>query len=97
MAVIGTTIALILQIYLFLLFGRMIISWIPIINPGFSPSGVVLLVVELICTLTDPPINLVRKIIPNGPSFGGVRLDLSFLVVVILLVILQRVNAAIFF
>ena len=33
--------------------------------------------------MTDPPLRALRKVIPS-PSLGGVRLDLSFLVLMLL-------------
>ena len=50
---------------------------------SWRPSGVVLVVAEGIYTVTDPPLRALRKVIPS-PSLGGVRLDLSFLLLMLL-------------
>lgn len=97
MQVIGLVIAWILQIYLYVLIARMILSFVPLLNPRFEPKGLVLVAFEFVYSLTDPPIKLARRILPPGPSFGGVRFDLGFIVVWILIVIAMQVNAAIFF
>jgi YggT family protein len=48
---------------------------------------VVLLLAELVYTLTDPPLRFLRRFIPPL-RLGGVSLDLSFLVLIIVLQIL---------
>jgi YggT family protein len=43
----------------------------------------VLVIAEAIYTVTDPPLRALRKVIPS-PRIGGIRLDLSFLVLMLL-------------
>lgn len=97
MQVIGLIIAWALQIYFYILLARAILSFIPLLNPRFRPTGLVLVLFEVVYSLTDPPIKLARRLLPNGPSFGGVRFDLGFLVVWLGLLLLMRINAFIFF
>ncbi len=65
------------------LIGRFIIDWVQVLARSWQPSGIVLVVAEGIYTVTDPPLRALRKVIPS-PSLGGVRLDLSFLVLMLL-------------
>ncbi|WP_404393118.1 YggT family protein [Humibacillus xanthopallidus] len=65
------------------LIGRFIIDWVQVLARSWRPSGIVLVVAEGIYTVTDPPLRALRKVIPS-PSLGGVRLDLSFLVLMLL-------------
>ena len=65
------------------LIGRFIIDWVQVLARSWRPSGVVLVVAEGIYTVTDPPLRALRKVIPS-PSLGGVRLDLSFLFLMLL-------------
>jgi YggT family protein len=65
------------------LIGRFIIDWVQVLARSWRPSGLVLVVAEAIYTVTDPPLRALRKVIPS-PSIGGVRLDLSFLVLMLL-------------
>ena len=65
------------------LIGRFIIDWVQVLARSWRPSGVVLVVAEGIYTVTDPPLRALRKVIPS-PNLGGVRLDLSFLVLMLL-------------
>jgi YggT family protein len=65
------------------LIGRFVIDWVQVLARSWQPSGIVLVVAEGIYTVTDPPLRALRKVIPS-PTLGGVRLDLSFLVLMLL-------------
>jgi YggT family protein len=66
---------------------RLIFDYIQIFAKSWQPKGVVLLLAELVYTLTDPPLRFLRRFIPPL-RLGGVSLDLSFLVLIIVLQIL---------
>jgi len=66
---------------------RLIFDYIRIFARSWQPKGVVLLLAELVYTLTDPPLRFLRRFIPPL-RLGGVSLDLSFLVLIIALQIL---------
>jgi YggT family protein len=65
------------------LIGRFIIDWVQVLARDWRPRGAVLVVAEAIYTVTDPPLKALRKVIPS-PTIGGIRLDLSFLVLMLL-------------
>jgi YggT family protein len=65
------------------LIGRFVIDWVQVLARSWRPTGLVLVVAEAVYTVTDPPLRLLRKVIPS-PNLGGVRLDLSFLVLMLL-------------
>jgi YggT family protein len=65
------------------LIGRFIIDWVQVLAREWRPKGPVLVLAEAIYTVTDPPLRALRKVIPS-PSIGGIRLDLSFLVLMLL-------------
>ena len=48
-------------------------------KPSWRPSGVILFFVEAIYSITDRPMNFVRRFVPPL-RLGGVSLDLSFIV-----------------
>ena len=52
----------------------------------------VLVVANLVYGLTDPPLRRLRRMIP-ALRLGGMGIDLSFLVLVVAIVILQRLLA----
>ncbi|HHV22619.1 MAG TPA: YggT family protein [Propionibacterium sp.] len=91
MYLIGSIIDVALWLYLAILFGRMILSWVPMFSPNWQPRGMMLVVAEGIYTLTDPPLRLLRKFIP-AVRMGNVMLDLGFMVLWLLVLILQQVN-----
>jgi YggT family protein len=69
----------VLSIYLVILLGRLIFSWIQTFSRSWTPSGPLLIVAEVVFTLTDPPLRFLRRYIP-AVRLGTVALDLSFMV-----------------
>ena len=80
----------VLTIYLVVLIGRMIFSWIQAFAREWRPSGILLVIAESIFTITDPPLRLLRRFIPTL-RLGMVALDLSFMVLFIVILILLEV------
>ncbi len=80
----------VLTIYLVVLIGRMIFSWVQVFAREWRPSGILLLIAEGIFTITDPPLKFLRRFIPTL-RLGMVALDLSFMVLFIVILILLRV------
>ncbi len=75
---------LLVWLYLIVVFGRLVLDWIRVLARDWRPSGVMLVVAETVYTLTDPPLNALRRVIPPL-RLGGVALDLGFLVLVLVL------------
>lgn len=84
MSGIGQIIATILWLYILVLFARFAFDLIQMFARDWTPKGIILVIAETIYTLTDPPLNFLRRFIPPL-RLGGVALDLSFLVLLILL------------
>jgi YggT family protein len=78
-----------ISLYLVILTARVIISFIPLLARDWEPKGIVLVVAEVVYTLTDPPIKLLRKVIPPL-RLGSIQIDLAFMVLWFALLILQR-------
>jgi len=78
-AIVKIVLFYILSIYLVLLLGRLILSWIQAFSRSWTPRGFVLVIAEIIFTATDPPLRLLRRYIPTL-RLGSVTLDLSFMV-----------------
>ena len=76
-----------LWLYLLLLIGRLIISWIQAFSRDWHPTGVILVIAEVVYTATDPPLRLLRRYIPTV-RLGTVALDLSFMVLFLVILIL---------
>lgn len=95
MQTVGWVLYMALQIYIWVLLGRMLISWIPMFAPQWRPKGLIASLFEIVYTLTDPPIKALRKVIPPL-NLGGMSLDLAFMAVIVLIVVAQRVILAVF-
>jgi len=61
---------------------RLILDWIQVLAREWRPRGPVLLLAEVVYTVTDPPLKFLRRLIPPL-SLGGIRLDLAFLVLML--------------
>ncbi|HQZ84400.1 MAG: YggT family protein [Actinomycetota bacterium] len=84
MSSIGQIIATVLWLYLLVLLARLVLDLVQTFSREWTPKGLLLLFAEAVYTLTDPPLNLLRKVIPPL-KIGGVALDLAFIVLFILL------------
>ena len=85
---VGQILALILQLYFFVLIGRLVFDWVQVFARDWRPKGPILVLANGIYTLTDPPLHALRKVIPPL-RLGGVALDLGFLVLIIGVVFAQ--------
>ncbi|WP_396276872.1 YggT family protein [Glutamicibacter creatinolyticus] len=56
----------------------------------WSPKGIALVAATVVATITDPPLRWLRKRI-KPLDLGGIRLDLSFLVLFIVVVIAKAI------
>jgi YggT family protein len=77
----------VLYLYLLLLLGRLIFSWIQAFSRSWTPHGLVLVIAEAVFTATDPPLKLLSRFIPTL-RLGSVALDLSFMVLFFAVLIL---------
>lgn len=80
----------ILQIYTYILIARVVLSFIPLFKPGWSPPPFLSPVVDIVYGLTEPPLQFLRRVIPQPMGFP---FDLSFLVLFLIVNILQRIIA----
>lgn len=84
---------LLLFIFTLLLFARLVVEWIAVYSRTFRPRGMIAVLVEAVFTITDPPVNAVRKVLPPL-RLGAVSLDLSLMVVLIACSFAMRICAA---
>ncbi|WP_107774572.1 YggT family protein [Nocardioides sediminis] len=68
--------------FIALLWVRFVVDWVQVFARRWSPSGILLVVLEVVYTITDPPIKALRKVIPPL-RLGSIMLDLSFLLVML--------------
>lgn len=96
MQIVGSLIGLVLWLALVLLIARFVLDWVQLLARGWRPSGIVAVLCEVIYTLTDPPLRLVRGLVPPI-RLGGAALDLSPMILIIVIYLLQIINGMIFF
>jgi YggT family protein len=90
MNTVRSVIGLVLYVYLLVIFARLILSWVQVFSRDWRPKGPVLVVAETVYSLTDPPLNALRRVLPPL-RIGGVALDLAFFVLVIILYVLLAI------
>ncbi len=96
MYLVGSIINFILWLAILLLIARFVLDWVQLLARSWRPSGFVAVLCEAIYTVTDPPLRLVRGVIPPI-RLGGAALDLSPMILLIVIYLLQIINAAVFF
>lgn len=73
---------LVLLLYMILLVARLVLEWIRAYAREYRPSGLLLVLFEVVYTLTDPPVNGLRRLIPPL-RLGAVVLDLSLMILLL--------------
>lgn len=89
MAAVWSLVSLVLFLFFLALIGRLVFDWVQVFAREWSPRGPLLVVAEGIYSVTDPPLKALRKVIPSL-TIGGMRIDLSFLVLIIIVSILMN-------
>jgi YggT family protein len=87
---IASIIYLILWLFIALLFVRFIVDWVQVFARSWTPTGPVLVVLEVVYSITDPPIMFFRRFIPPL-RLGSVALDMSFLIVMVIAYLLLSI------
>ena len=95
MYVAGSIIHVVLFVFIALMWVRFIVDWVMVFARQWQPTGPLLVVLEVVYSVTDPPIKALRKVIPPL-RLGNFALDLSFLLVLVGAYVLLRVNEMVF-
>ncbi|KRF25285.1 MULTISPECIES: YggT family protein [unclassified Phycicoccus] len=69
-------------LFFVILLGRLVLDWVQAFARDWRPRGPLLVVAELVYTVTDPPLKALRRVIPPL-TLGTLRLDLAFLVLMV--------------
>ena len=93
-SVIATVVFVALVAFFVLMWLRFILDWTRAMRPGWRPRGAALLVAEAGYAVTDPPIKLVRRVVPPIRLVGGIRIELSWSIVMIVCLVLIWVVGA---
>ncbi|WP_337006624.1 MULTISPECIES: YggT family protein [unclassified Microbacterium] len=89
-SVFASIVHLVLLLYVFVLFARLILDYIPMFNREWRPKGFGLVAAEAVYTVTDPPIRFFRRIIPPL-RIGSLSLDFGFALTLLIVLILMNV------
>jgi YggT family protein len=77
---------LLLNMYMLVLFAAAIMSWLVVFNVVNTRHPAVAMIGEFLYRITEPVLRPIRERLPN---FGG--LDISFVVVMLIIIFIQRV------
>jgi YggT family protein len=92
MELIITLVLLALDLYWWVLIIRLISDLVMSFSRGWRPSGILVPILEVVFTLTDPPLRFIRRFIPPL-RIGGISLDFAFIIVLIGISILESILA----
>jgi YggT family protein len=92
MSAVSSLIASILDIYVLVLIVRLVFDYITMFARDWRPTGPVLVLAEVLYSLTDPPLNAIRRVVPPL-RLGSISLDMGFLILIFGVSILRNVFA----
>ncbi|MEE2052599.1 YggT family protein [Nocardiopsis tropica] len=88
MSIVVTVLLFALQLFVFVLIARVVLEMVQSFARTWRPTGFVLVLAEIVYTVTDPPLRFLRRFI-KPVRLGSVALDLSVLVLFIIVWILM--------
>jgi len=68
-----------LRLFFYTLIIRFILDWVQVLSRNWRPQGPVLVIAEIVYSITDPPLNFIRRFI-RPIRMGTIQLDLAFIV-----------------
>ena len=69
----------VLRLFFYTLIIRFILDWIQVLSRNWRPQGPILVIAEIVYSITDPPLNWIRKFI-KPIRLCTIQLDLAFIV-----------------
>jgi YggT family protein len=91
-SIVATVIYIALNIFIVVMWARLVFDLIGNFSRGWRPRGFWLLLAEFAYTVTDPPVKAVRRLIPPL-RVGGVSLDFGWSIVLLAAIILSSIVA----
>lgn len=93
MRFVSSVFSLLVFLFFLALIGRLVLDWVQVLSRDWRPRGAILVVAESVYSVTDPPLRLLRRVIP-AVTIGGMRIDFAFLVLMIITSVLMNVRVA---
>ena len=91
-SVVATILYVALNIFVVVMWARFVLDLVAMLARQWRPRGFVLVLAELVYTITDPPVKAVRRVVPSLRA-GGVAIDFSWSIVLIVAIILSYIVA----
>ena len=82
MTILGTIVFAVCEALFVLLIGRLIFDYVFMFARNWRPSGPIVVLLEIIYSITDPPLKALRRVLPPL-RMGNFSFDLGFLVLII--------------
>ncbi|HEV7653883.1 MAG TPA: YggT family protein [Mycobacteriales bacterium] len=84
----------VLLVFFILLIARLVFDYVMMFARSWRPSGVAAVGLEVVYSVTDPPLKALRRVIPPL-RLGNFSIDLGFMVLLFVVYVLMNVvNAA---
>ncbi|MGX5680559.1 YggT family protein [Schumannella luteola] len=90
-SVVATVVYVALILYFLAMWARLILDFARMFARQWRPRGFGLVLAEAVYAITDPPIKLVRRVIPPL-RVGGAALDFAWSIVMLVIIILISVT-----
>ena len=91
-SVVATILYVALNIFVVVMWARFVLDLVAMLARQWRPRGFVLVLAELVYTITDRPVKAVRRVVPTLRA-GGVAIDFSWSIVLIVAIILSYIVA----
>lgn len=95
MSLFGTILYDLIYLAIIFVIARFVVDWVQLLARQWQPRGFIAVLCEVIFSVTDPPLRALRKVIPPI-RLGGVMLDVSAMLLLLLLFIAQSLVLVIF-
>lgn len=89
-SIIATILYVALSLFILIMWARLVLDLIVNFSRGWRPRGPLLVVAEVVFTITDPPVKAVRRVVPPL-RLGAIQLDFSWSIVLLAAIILSYV------
>lgn len=90
MSIVAQVLYVVVWLFFIVLVIRFVLDMVQSFAREWRPRGVVLVLAELVYTVTDPPLRALRRVIPPL-TLGAIRLDLAFMVLWVICIVLMQV------
>ena len=90
--IVATILYFALNIFIVVMWVRLIFDLIASLSRGWRPRGFWLVVAEASYVITDPPVKAVRRVVPPL-RIGGIMLDFAWSIVILAAIILSYIAA----